>query len=56
MNGDWWPKILGPLVSEYGPDAVWDIGMRVLGYPVGWVHRSDEVLKVSRALKGETDG
>jgi len=30
---DWWPKILRPLVAQYGGQAVRRIGLETLGYP-----------------------
>lgn len=41
---------LAPLIDEYGPTRVWQVGIKTLGYPPSWAHSLPEVLKVQAAL------
>lgn len=47
-----WPDELRPMVAKFGPQAVWETGLKVNGYPPTWeLHGSarnrieDELLK-----------
>lgn len=37
-----WPGFFRPLLSEYGPAAVWCAGWDALGYPPTWCDRFPE--------------
>lgn len=49
-----WPAQLRHLVQSYGVSRVWDVGLRVLGFPPIWVHATAEAELVLTAL--ERDG
>ena len=48
-----WPAQLHPFLTSSGADAVWQTGVRVLGYPPTWAMTGREVLAVVQALKGK---
>lgn len=49
-----WPKLLHDLVSRYGSHAVYDIGMKVLGFPATWVGLASELHAIKQALVSQS--
>lgn len=48
-----WPKLLRPLIDEYGIVQVWEVGLRTCGHPPTWGVEGTALRRLEEAMKAE---
>lgn len=47
---DAWPPVMRELVTKFGGQRVWNVGLTILKWPPTWAHESQTARRVAEAL------